>query len=106
MNENRAFDPDFTPGNVIYRPNETDDRRWLMLAVILNSALYLAAIFVAGLLTDHVIAWRLAIITFGTCYLAPLVQITSTGPLARIIATAIVAWSIVLGLAALVMLMI
>jgi len=40
------------------------------VGVMVNSALYLIAVFVAGILTAHVGAWRLAIVAFGITYLS------------------------------------
>ena len=40
-------------------------------AVILNSALFIAAVFFAGIWFDREIAWKLAIFDFGLCYITP-----------------------------------
>lgn len=41
----------------------------LGVAVLLNSALYLAAVIAAGLVTAHTAAWRLGIFAVGLTYL-------------------------------------
>lgn len=40
------------------------------LGAIINSALYLSAVFVAGISTDHPDAWKLAIVAIGMTYLS------------------------------------
>lgn len=86
--------------NMVYRNNRFygDDRSLILIAGIINSALYLIGVFVAGLLTNHPRAWALALITAGLCYLSALVQITF--PSWRAIASALVLWSIICGVLA------
>ena len=43
---------------------------------LINSALYLAAVFVAALMTGHRFAWQCAIIAMGVTYLSHVAQFT------------------------------
>jgi ABC-type enterobactin transport system permease subunit len=43
------------------------------IGAIVNGALYLVAVFVAGLLTGHIGSMRLAIVTLGLAYLSHLI---------------------------------
>lgn len=68
-------------------PEMNDERRFLYIAILLNSALYLTGVFVAGLMTGNRLAWAMALATAALCYLSPLVQaigldkVWRTGPL-------------------------
>lgn len=53
--------------------------RLLFIALILNSALYITGVFVAGLVTGHPFAWQLAIVTAALCYFSPFVQLLLVG---------------------------
>ena len=44
---------------------------------LLNGALYLGAVFVAGVATGHPFAWRLAIAALGVTYIAHVIQFTA-----------------------------
>ena len=51
----------------------TADQRVIAIGAYINSALYCAGVFVAGLLTGNPLAWRLALVTAGAnflCYFA------------------------------------
>lgn len=74
------------------------ERRFLYVAIILNSALYLVGVFIAGLVTNHPEAWRLALTALGVCYISPSVQIAL--PKAMVLNIGIVALSIVLAVCA------
>lgn len=85
------------------KPDEVpifDARPYLIVASIITSALYLAAVFTAGLTTDNRLAWSLAIATMGVCYLAATLQMMA---IPRSAAILLLCLSIVMGLAALVM---
>lgn len=69
--------------------------RLLALAAIINSALLLTGIFVAGLITGNGAAWKLSLYTMALCYLSPVVQ--SIAPEARRIAMTITGLSILFG---------
>ena len=43
---------------------------WMVLGAMLNSALYLSAVFVAGFLTDHRDASLFAVVALGVTYLS------------------------------------
>lgn len=70
----------------------------VLIAGIINSALYLTSVFIAGIVTNNPTAWRLAIATYGICYLAALVQVTV--PTYRTTAIILVILSIAFGAAA------
>lgn len=72
--------------------------RFLYIAIILNSALYLVGVFIAGLVTNHPEAWRLALTALGVCYISPSVQIAF--PKAMALNIGIVSLSIVLAVCA------
>lgn len=42
------------------------------VAIIVNSALYLAGVFVAGIVMQDDLAWKFALVTAGLCYLCPM----------------------------------
>lgn len=70
----------------------------LIVAIIVNSALYIGMVFTAGLVTHNETAYILAIVTAGLCYVAPLVQVSWPGH--RAIETVLVLISIASGLVA------
>ena len=69
-----------------------------IVGALVNSALYLACVFIAGLVTAHQIAWKFALITMGVTYLSHYAQLIPRVP--RQVSVALVGISIVLGLAA------
>lgn len=75
-----------------------DQQRLVLISGILNSALYLTAIFVAGIVTGDKLAWILAIVTMGVVYVAVLWQMML--PTDRLGAAIWLALSVVLGFAA------
>lgn len=50
-----------------------------VFGALLNSALYLSAAFMAGLVTQHGIAWKLALATIGLTYLSHVAQLPAGG---------------------------
>lgn len=52
-----------------------DERPYLYIAILINSALYLTGVFVAGLMLGNGWAWKLALLTAGLCYLSYMVQL-------------------------------
>jgi succinate dehydrogenase hydrophobic anchor subunit len=44
-----------------------------IIGALLNSALYLLCVFVAGIVTGHPIAWKLALIAMGVTYVSHIV---------------------------------
>jgi hypothetical protein len=40
-----------------------------IIGALINSSLYLACVFIAGIVTAHPIAWKFALITMGVTYL-------------------------------------
>lgn len=46
----------------------------LVIAALLNSALFLAGIFVAGLVLHNPLAWKLALVSAGLCFLCYVTQ--------------------------------
>lgn len=64
----------------------------------INSALYLLCAFVAGTVTGHPVAWKLALAAMGVTYLSYIAQLESHIP--RAAASWIVVASVVLGAAA------
>jgi hypothetical protein len=82
-----------------------DPRSFYALAAgaLINSALYVAGVFIFAILNHNQVAAVLAIATVGLNFLAYTVQIAmspQSPPGARIIALALVAWSIVTGILA------
>lgn len=53
--------------------------------VLLNSALYLNGVFVAGLLQGNEWAWKLALVTFGVTYLSYVAQFVRDGSAVAVI---------------------
>lgn len=51
------------------------DRDWIILGLLLNSALALTGIFVAGLITGTPLAWKMAIASVGLVYFLYLLQL-------------------------------
>lgn len=72
-------------------------REFLAIGCYINSALYLAAVFIAGLTTGNPWAWKLAIAAMGVTYLCFLVQVYG---LSLKVVNAVVAASIIFGAAA------
>lgn len=52
----------------------TDLQKLLVVACLLNAAMYLTAVFVAGLVTNNPLAWKLAIISMGLASLSYIAQ--------------------------------
>lgn len=77
-------------------PGAFDAAPYLLVAVIITSALYLSGVFIAGLVTDHRLAWLLALATMGICYLSAMVQLAA--PTWRMSALLIVGASVVCGI--------
>lgn len=75
----------------------TQDQKFLAIGVYINSALYLGAIFVAGLVVGNVWARNAAIFAMGLSYIAYYVQIAALPYTAQIGATVL---SIIVGVAA------
>lgn len=53
----------------------TETQRLLAIGAYVNSALYCAGVFVAGMLTANALAWRLALMTVGANFLCYLLQL-------------------------------
>ncbi len=77
------------------------------LGAMLNSALYLTAVVVAGLWTGHGWSWKLGIAAFGLTYLGYLAQFCQQPPISdeakagwRVLEVFMVPWSIMVGFAA------
>jgi hypothetical protein len=75
--------------------NET--QRILALGAIVNGALYLAGVFVAGLLTGHPLAWKAALAAAGASFVGYSLQIADAPRIACAIAVGL---SIFLGVVA------
>ena len=75
------------------------DQRLLVVGIYINSALYLIGVFVAGLVTDHPTAWRMALVTAGVCYFAYFAQVWGKRHAATAATLVSVAAGIVAGLA-------
>lgn len=69
----------------------------LLAGLYLNSALYLAGCFVAGLATGNDVAWKLALVAMGLAYVGYYVQVAYPG--ARVPALFAVSASIIAGVA-------
>lgn len=52
----------------------TDLQKLLIVAALLNGALFLSAVFVAGLVTQNPLAWKLAIVAMGFAFLGYVAQ--------------------------------
>lgn len=52
----------------------TDLQRMLLLGILLNSALYLVAVFAAGIVTHNPVAWKIAIAAMGFASLGYVTQ--------------------------------
>ena len=75
----------------------TPDQKFLAIGVYLNSALYLAGCFLAGMTTGNVWAWKAALASAAFCYLAYVAQVND----APRWASAFVVWlSVVSGMVA------
>lgn len=71
------------------------NQRLLSIAAILNSALVLTAIFVAGLHLGNALAWKLAVCTMALAYIGPMVQLQF--PTQRLLAAVLTGGSIIFG---------
>jgi uncharacterized protein (DUF486 family) len=74
------------------------EHRLLIIALLINSALYLTGAFIAGLMLGNRIAWLCALTSAGLCYIGPMFQLAA--PAQRTYALVIVVLSIVFGVAA------
>lgn len=70
----------------------------LIVAIIVNSALYIAMVFTAGLVTHNAVAYMIAIMTAGVCYLSYSAQVI--WPKQNFVSLVTVLASIVLGVLA------
>ncbi len=57
----------------------TPDQKFLAIGIYLNSVLYLAGCFLAGMTTGNVWAWKVALASAAFCYLAYVSQVND-GP--------------------------
>lgn len=55
----------------------SSDRTLLIIALILNAALYTGGVLVTALVWNRPTAAILALVTFALCYISPLVQMMS-----------------------------
>jgi hypothetical protein len=55
----------------------TEDQRLLVIGAYINSALYCAGVFVAGILLSHPLAWQLALATVGVTFLSYFAQLAA-----------------------------
>ncbi len=46
----------------------TPDQKFLAIGIYLNSSLYYAGVFIAGMVTGNQVAWKLALTGVGICY--------------------------------------
>ncbi len=58
---------------------DAETRRFLTIALLINSALFLIAAFVAGLMLGNRVAWGAALLSCGLSYLAPMWQLIMPG---------------------------
>ncbi len=58
---------------------DIETRRFLTIALLINSALFLAATSIAGLILGNRIAWGAALLSCGLSYLAPMWQLIMPG---------------------------
>lgn len=77
---------------------DAETRRFLTIALLINSALFLSAVFIAGLMLGNRIAWGAALLSCGTSYLAPMWQLIMPGE--RLAAMGLVVLSIIFGVIA------
>jgi hypothetical protein len=97
MNAHRPVDYEKAMG-VDPHPTQARDLYWsLVVAVIVNSAIYLVAVMYAGLIVGNPFAWRCSIAAMGMTYLSYYVQLMK---MPTPLIYAFVAASIVLGFAA------
>jgi hypothetical protein len=69
------------------------------VGALLNSALYLVSVFVAGLMTGHKFAWQCAVVAMGVTYLSHVAQLVELTP--RVLtADRLIMFSVALGIAA------
>lgn len=52
----------------------TELQKLLIVAALVNGAMYLTAVFVAGLVTQNSLAWKLAIVAMGFAFLGYVAQ--------------------------------
>lgn len=72
-----------------------------IVGALINSAIYLLCVFVAGIVTNHPAAWKFAVVAIGVTYLSHMISIHAGRSIVlRDIATATVVMSIALGAAA------
>jgi hypothetical protein len=62
------------------------DRPILLGGLLLNSALYLVCVFVAGIVTEDGFTWRCAIAAMGATYVCYLVQLAGAPLIVRVAA--------------------
>lgn len=55
-----------------------DFKPFLVIGILVNSALYVSGVFIAGLVTHSPMAWKLALIAFGLSYISYFLQITES----------------------------
>lgn len=53
----------------------TADQRFIAIGIYINSALYLAGAFIAGLLLQNAWAWKLALVSAGISYIGYSLQV-------------------------------
>lgn len=79
----------------------SDLQKFLMFAALLSSALYLTGVFVAGLATSNGLAWKLALVSEGMCFIAYVCQyLWALHPIYAAVASTAVACSVFAGAAA------
>lgn len=69
-----------------------------IIGALVNSALYLTCVFVAGLVTGHPLAWKLALIAIGVTYVSHYLQLIPS--ISRDVCTGAVVASMAIGIAA------
>lgn len=74
----------------------------MIVGALLNSALYLSAVFIAGMLTANGLAWKLAVAAMGVTYLSFLLQMSSDAVAGQAgkLEAGVTLFSILLGIAA------
>ena len=73
----------------------------ILISGMINSALYLTGVFVAGIVTNNPGAWKMALLAAALCYLSALVQVTMPQDEGwRIVAMSNVVTTIIVGAAA------
>lgn len=74
-----------------------DDRKWLIVGLLINSALYISTVFALGIVEHNAVASKLAVATAGVTYLSYFAQLSDG---ARQISSVLVVTSILAGVAA------